>query len=148
MYRRNITDSIIEALADTPVILVNGARQTGKSTLCETIIEEGAFQGKFVTMDDPATLLAAQKDPLGFLEDLGKHVVIDEVQRTPELFLPIKKLVDEDRKGRRLILTGSADVMMLPKVGDSLAGRIEIHNLWPLSQDEIAPSLLRYRYHG
>ena len=137
MYRRNITDSIIEALADTPVILVNGARQTGKSTLCETIIEEGAFQGRFVTMDDPATLLAAQKDPLGFLEDLGKHVVIDEVQRTPELFLPIKKLVDEDRKGRRIILTGSADVMMLPKVGDSLAGRIEIHNLWPLSQDEM-----------
>lgn len=88
-------------------------------------------------MDDPATLLAAQKDPLGFLEDLGKHVIIDEVQRTPELFLPIKKLVDKDRKGRRIILTGSANVMMLPKVGDSLAGRIEIHNLWPLSQDEI-----------
>lgn len=137
MYRRNITDSIIEALTDTPVILVNGARQTGKSTLCEKIVGEGAFQGKFVTMDDPATLLAAQKDPLGFLEDLGKHVIIDEVQRTPELFLPIKKLVDSDRKGRRIILTGSANVMMLPKVGDSLAGRIEIHNLWPLSQDEI-----------
>jgi len=137
MYRRNITDSIIEALADTPVILVNGARQTGKSTLCAKIVEEGAFQGKFVTMDDPATLLAAQKDPLGFLKDLGTHVIIDEVQRTPELFLPIKKLVDSDRKGRRIILTGSANVMMLPKVGDSLAGRIEIHNLWPLSQDEI-----------
>lgn len=137
MYRRNITDSVIEALTDTPVILVNGARQTGKSTLCEKIVEEGAFQGKLVTMDDPATLLAAQKDPLGFLEDLGKHVIIDEVQRTPELFLPMKKLVDEDRKGRRIILTGSANVMMLPKVWDSLAGRIEIHNLWPLSQDEI-----------
>lgn len=137
MFRRNITDSIIEALADTPVILVNGARQTGKSTLCTTIIKEGAFQGKFVTMDDPATLAAAQKDPLGFLEDLGKHAIIDEVQRTPELFLPLKKLVDEDRKGLRIILTGSANVMMLPKVGDSLAGRIEIHNLWPLSQDEI-----------
>lgn len=137
MFRRNITDSVIQALEDTPVILVNGARQTGKSTLCNKIIEEGAFKGKFVTMDDPATLLAAQKDSLGFLEDLGKHVMIDEVQRTPELFLPIKKLVDSDRKGRRIILTGSADVMMLPKVGDSLAGRIEIHNLWPLSQDEI-----------
>ena len=137
MYKRNITNSVIEALTDTPVILVNGARQTGKSTLCETIVEEVGFQGKFVTMDDPATLLAAQKDPLGFLQDLGKRVIIDEVQRTPELFLPIKKLVDEDRKDRRIILTGSANVMMLPKVGDSLAGRIEIHNLWPLSQDEI-----------
>jgi hypothetical protein len=90
MYRRNIADSVIQALEDTPVILVNGARQTGKSTLCNKIIEEGAFQGTFVTMDDPATLLAAQKDSLGFLEDLGKHVIIDEVQRTPELFLPIK----------------------------------------------------------
>tara|TARA_B100000780_G_scaffold273805_1_gene237853 strand:- start:4902 stop:5291 length:390 start_codon:yes stop_codon:yes gene_type:complete len=129
MYRRNITASVIEALADTPVILVNGARQTGKSTLCKKIVDEGAFQGNFVTMDDPATLLAAQKDPLGFLEDLGKHVIIDEVQRTPKLFLSIKKLVDSDRKGRRIILTGSADVMMLPRVGDSLAGRIEIHNL-------------------
>lgn len=137
MYRRNITDSIIEALSDTPVILLNGARQTGKSTLCEKIREEGAFEGQFVTMDDPATLLAAEKDPLGFLEDLGKHVIIDEIQRAPQLFIPIKKLVDEDRKGRRIILTGSANVMMLPRVGDSLAGRIEIHNLWPLSQDEI-----------
>ncbi len=137
MYRRNIADSIIEALSDTPVILVNGARQTGKSTLCGKIREEGAFQGQFVTMDDPATLLAAEKDPLGFLEDLGKYVIIDEIQRAPELFIPIKKLVDEDRKGRRIILTGSANVMMMPRVGDSLAGRIEIHNLWPLSQDEI-----------
>jgi len=137
MYKRNITDSIIEALSDTPVILVNGARQTGKSTLCEKIREEGIFQGQFVTMDDPATLLAAEKDPLGFLEDLGKHVIIDEIQRAPELFIPIKKLVDENRKSRRIILTGSANVMMLPRVGDSLAGRIEIHNLWPLSQDEI-----------
>jgi predicted AAA+ superfamily ATPase len=116
---------------------VNGARQTGKSTLCSKIVEGGAFKGNFVTMDDPATLLAAQKDPLGFLKDLGKHTIIDEVQRTPELFLPIKKLVDEDRKGVRFILTGSANVMMMPKVGDSLAGRIEIHHLWPLSQDEI-----------
>lgn len=143
MYKRNITDSIIEALSDTPVILINGARQTGKSTLCNIIVGNKnsgktlPFSFQLVTMDDPATLLAAKEDPLGFLQDLGKHVVIDEIQRVPELFLPIKKLVDEDRKERRVILTGSANVMMLPKVGDSLAGRIEIHNLWPLSQDEI-----------
>jgi len=138
MYKRNITKSIIEALADTPVILINGARQTGKSTLCKDLIKSGEFHGQIVTMDDPVTLLAAQKDPLGFLEDLDKHVIIDEVQRAPGLLLPIKKLIDEDRAGRRIIITGSADIMMLPKVGDSLAGRIEIHNLWPLSQDEIA----------
>lgn len=90
-----------------------------------------------MTLDEPVTLAGAKEDPLGFLQDLDKHIIIDEVQRVPELFLSIKKLVDEDRKGRRIILTGSANVMMLPKVADSLAGRIEIHHLWPLSQGEI-----------
>jgi predicted AAA+ superfamily ATPase len=137
MYQRYIANSITEALKDTPVILINGARQTGKSTLCRQLIEKGNFDGQIMTMDDPTTLSAAQADPLGFLQDLSPHAIIDEVQRAPELFLSIKKLVDENRKGRRLILTGSADVMTLPQVADSLAGRIEIHNLWPLSQTEI-----------
>lgn len=137
MYRRFISQQIAEALEDTPAILITGARQTGKSTLCRQLIDEGIFRGQSVTMDDPATLAAALADPMGFLEDLDKHVIIDEVQRAPELFLSIKKLIDEDRKQRRIILTGSADVMTLPKVADSLAGRIEIHRLWPLSQSEI-----------
>jgi len=137
MYQRYIANPIKEALKDTPVILINGARQTGKSTLCRQLVEEGNFDGQIRTMDDPTTLAAAQADPLGFLEDLSPHAIIDEVQRAPELFLSIKKLVDKNRKERRLILTGSADVMTLPQVADSLAGRIEIHNLWPLSQTEI-----------
>jgi predicted AAA+ superfamily ATPase len=137
MYQRYIANPITEALKDTPVILINGARQTGKSTLCRQLVEEGSFDGQIMTMDDPTTLTAAQTDPLGFLQDLSSHAIIDEIQRAPELFLSIKKLVDENRKGRRLILTGSADVMTLPQVADSLAGRIEIHNLWPLSQTEI-----------
>jgi predicted AAA+ superfamily ATPase len=137
MYKRFITKFIIEALEDTPAILITGARQTGKSTLCRELIEKEVFKGTMVTLDDPAVLLAVKKDPLGFLQDIGKRVIIDEVQRAPELFLSMKKLIDEDRKGRRFILTGSADVMTLPKVADSLAGRIEMHNLWPLSQAEI-----------
>jgi uncharacterized protein len=137
MYQRYIANPITEALKDTPVILINGARQTGKSTLCRQLVEEGNFDGQIMTMDDPTTLTAAQTDPLGFLQDLSSHAIIDEIQRAPELFLSIKKLVDENRKGRRLILTGSADVMTLPQVADSLAGRIEIHNLWPLSLTEI-----------
>lgn len=83
MYTRHVIQPIIEALSDTPVILVNGARQTGKSTLCDQIIKSGIFKGQFVTMDDPATLLAAEEDPLGFLVDLGPHVIIDEAQRVP-----------------------------------------------------------------
>jgi predicted AAA+ superfamily ATPase len=137
MYQRYIANPITEALKDTPVILIKGARQTGKSTLCRQLVKEGNFDGQIMTMDDPTTLTAAQADPLGFLQDLSAHAIIDEIQRAPELFLSIKKLVDENRKGRRLILTGSADVMTLPQVADSLAGRIEIHNLWPLSQTEI-----------
>lgn len=137
MYYRNITDSIIEALEDTPVIILNGARQTGKSTLCQQLLDQGVLKAQLVTFDDPTTLAAAQQDPLGFLEDLSEHVILDEIQRAPELFLSIKKLVDQDRKSRRFILTGSADVMTLPKVADSLAGRMEIHNLWPISQAEI-----------
>jgi predicted AAA+ superfamily ATPase len=100
-------------------------------------MEKGNFIGQSVTMDDPSVLSAAKADPLGFLLDLDKHIIIDEVQRVPELFLSIKNVVDQDRKGRRLILTGSADVMTLPQVADSLAGRIEIHRLWPLAQTEI-----------
>lgn len=137
MYSRFISHSITEALEDTPAILITGARQTGKSTLCKQLIVSGTFKGQSVTMDDPATLAAAMADPLGFLEGLNKHVIIDEIQRATGLFLSIKKLIDEDRKERRIILTGSADVMTLPKVADSLAGRIEIHQLWPLSQNEI-----------
>lgn len=137
MYNRYIIPSINEALDDTPVIALIGARQTGKSTLCNQLLDQNIFKAKLVSLDDPATLMAAQTDPLGFLEDLGKHVIIDEIQRAPELFISIKKLVDQDRAGSRLILTGSANVMTLPKVSESLAGRIEILHLWPLSQDEI-----------
>jgi predicted AAA+ superfamily ATPase len=137
MYTRNILKQLKEALDDTPAVLINGARQTGKSTLCKKLLEDEGFQGAFVSMDDPAVLSAAQSDPLGFLEDLGEHVIIDEVQRAPDLFLSMKYLIDKNRKSRRYVLTGSANVMMLPKVGDSLAGRIEIHKLWPLSQDEL-----------
>lgn len=137
MYQRHIIQPLTEALADTPVNLIVGPRQVGKTTLCDQLIDQGIFKGESVTLDDPVTLDGAKSDPMGFLQDLDKHVIIDEVQRVPELFLSIKKLVDEDRKGRRIILTGSANVMMLPKVADSLAGRIEIHNLWPLSQTEI-----------
>lgn len=137
MLDRFISPFIKDALGDTPVILISGARQTGKSTLCKQLIEKGIFTGTAITLDDPTTLAAIQTDPLGFLLSQDKHLIIDEVQRAPEIFLSIKKLVDEDRMHRRFILTGSSEVMALPAMSDSLAGRIERHHLWPLSQDEI-----------
>ncbi len=144
MFSRQSVDQIEEALSDTPVILVNGARQVGKSTLCKQLIRDGIFKGESVTLDEPAVLTAALADPMGFLRGLNKNLIIDEVQRAPGLFLSIKKLVDDNRNGVRYILTGSADVMTLPKIADSLAGRIEIHSLWPLSVGEIQGKKSRF----
>lgn len=137
MYKRYKAREVAIALDDTPVIMITGARQTGKSTFCKQLVDDGVFSGNSITLDDPSILTAAQSDPLGFLNGLGNSAIIDEVQRAPELFLSLKKLVDEDRS-RRYIMTGSADVMLMPRVADSLAGRVETHNLWPLSMDEIA----------
>ena len=138
------------------MVFINGARQVGKSTLAQQLVGEvypllwDDMPGKmddmlsnidtphYYTLDDATILAAAASSPLSFLEGLPPHVVIDEIQRAPELFLAIKKLVDQDRKPGRFLLTGSANAMTLPKVADSLAGRMEVHTLWPLSQGEIA----------
>lgn len=136
MYNRNIINNIREAIEVDSVVLVNGSRQVGKSTLAKQFIE-GGFEATYITMDDPTVLAAATSAPLSFLESLPYCVVLDEVQRAPELFLPLKKIVDENRRAHRYLLTGSSNVMMLPKLADSLAGRMSIHTLWPLSQGEM-----------
>lgn len=135
MYRRNLQEKIVAALQDTPVILINGARQTGKSTLVKTLLSSSHA---YWTLDDPTTLSAIKKDPMGFISNLKSPVILDEVQRAPEIFLPIKMMVDNQRTPGQFILTGSANVLTLPKLADSLAGRMEIHTLWPLSQGEMA----------
>ncbi len=135
MYTRNIEPELREALADTPVILLNGARQTGKSTLVTRLAEQ--MRASYATLDDATTLAAATSDPIGFLKGLGQTVAIDEAQKAPALFPAIKMLVDADRRPGRFLLTGSADVQMLPKVSESLAGRMQIITLWPLSQGEL-----------
>ncbi|MBS0542543.1 MAG: ATP-binding protein [Proteobacteria bacterium] len=140
MYDRHIAPLLLEALADTPVVLLNGARQTGKSTLAQSLRE--AAPRRYLTLDDHTTLAAARADPAGFIAALAGPVVIDEIQRAPELFLAIKAAVDRDRAhGQavgRFLLTGSANVMLLPALADSLAGRMEIVALNPLSCAERA----------
>jgi predicted AAA+ superfamily ATPase len=136
MIRRNIESKLRAALADTPVVLLNGARQTGKSTLARSVATpRGAG---YVTLDDATALAAAGKDPHGFIAGLPQWVVIDEVQKAPGLFPAIKMTVDEDRRPGRFLLTGSANLMLLPRVSESLAGRMEILTLEPLAQDELA----------
>ncbi|PLY14511.1 MAG: AAA family ATPase [Sedimenticola sp.] len=133
LYPRWIEPRIDEALQDTPVVLLAGPRQAGKTTLVRKIAERGLH---YLTLDDELTLLSAREDPVGMIRNLDR-AVIDEIQRAPELLLAIKKSVDEDRRPGRFLLTGSANLMALPTVADSLAGRMETLMLLPLSQSEI-----------
>jgi predicted AAA+ superfamily ATPase len=136
MIRRHITKPLLQALADTPVVLVNGARQTGKSTLVQSA-ELTKHDRQYLTLDDPGVLAAAKRDPNGFIAGLNPLVTLDEVQHAPELFPAIKVSVDRKREPGRFLLTGSANVMLLPKLSESLAGRMEILTLWPFSQGEM-----------
>lgn len=136
MLTRHILPLLEEALSDTPVVLVNGARQTGKSTLVQALAQQ---QGRrYLTLDDQTTLAAATHDPAGFIAGLDGPVALDEVQRAPALFLAIKAEVDRNRQPGRFLLTGSANILMLPEIADSLAGRMEVLTLWPLSGAELS----------
>ena len=136
MLSRHLTGSVLEALADTPAVLVNGARQTGKSTLVQS--EELAGQARqYLTFDDPGVLAAAKRDPNGFIAGLNTPVTLDEIQHVPELFPVIKAAIDRKRQPGKFLLTGSANVMLMPKLSESLAGRIEVLTLWPFSQGEV-----------
>jgi uncharacterized protein len=132
-----VTPALLAALADTPVTLLVGARQSGKSTLVQQIAE-GVHPATYRTLDDADTLAAARSDPTAFVAAADvRPLVIDEIQRAPELLLAIKASVDRDRRPGRFILTGSANVLTLPRVAETLAGRIEVQTLWPLAQTEI-----------
>jgi hypothetical protein len=136
MIRRNIEPLVTAALADTPVVLINGARQTGKTTLVRALAT-GIRKAAYVTLDDSVVLAGAASNPRGYLSALEGTVIIDEVQKAPALFPAIKIAVDEDRRPGRFILTGSANILMLPKLSESLAGRMEILTLRPFSQGEM-----------
>jgi uncharacterized protein len=131
---RHAAFAVAEALEDTRVVLVNGARQCGKSTLVAQIaVERGA---EWRSLDRAATRQAAAYDPTEFVSGVDP-MVIDEVQRVPELLLAIKETVDADPRPGRFLLTGSARVLGLRGLPDALPGRMETIELWPLSQGEI-----------
>lgn len=127
--------SLKTSLADTPVVLIQGPRQCGKTTLARTVAEPLGYG--YATFDDDNLARAARLDPLGFVTDLPPRMVLDEVQRVPEIFTALKLAVDRDRQPGRFLLTGSADVLLLPKLADSLAGRLEVIRLHPLAQVEL-----------
>jgi predicted AAA+ superfamily ATPase len=148
MYPRHAESRIREALTDTRVVAIAGPRQSGKTTLARKIAGE---THSYLTLDDPAVLAAATSDPSGLIRRLDR-AVIDEIQRAPNLTLAVKQAVDEDQRPGRFLITGSADILAMPKAAESLAGRIEIAMLLPLSRSEIAgrppPLLIAQAFDG
>jgi uncharacterized protein len=154
VFNRNVKDKLYDSITDTPVIMIVGARQVGKTTLARSIKDNVEVQNAFgnvtlgylispfanssyITFDDANALSIAKKSPQDFIANLSKPIIIDEVQLCPEILPAIKQIVDNNRIAGQFILTGSANVLTLPKVSESLAGRIEVLNLRTLSQNEI-----------
>lgn len=135
LHPRHVLNQIREALADTPVVALNGARQVGKSTLVSQMLGR-AGRAELVTLDDLTQRAAAEADPHTFVRR-DRLLVIDEVQRVPDLLPAIKAEVDRDRRPGRFLLTGSARLLSLAEMSASLAGRVEIIDLWPLSRGEL-----------
>ncbi len=132
IYNRELSERINIAMNDTPVVLINGPRQSGKTTLAQQYSQSLVYY----TLDDDTLLNAVQQDPMGFINRIDRGI-IDEVQRAPGLLRAIKLSVDRNRDPGRFLLTGSANLLALPQIGDSLAGRMEVLTLLPLSLAEI-----------
>ena len=135
-YPRHIEPRLREALADTPVVLIQGARQCGKTTLVQMVGRTAGYE--YISFDDDEMRNSVREDPTGFMNTLPERVILDEVQRVPWLFSSIKLAVDRNRTAGRFLLTGSVNVLQVRQITDSLAGRMEIIDLHPFSQCELA----------
>jgi predicted AAA+ superfamily ATPase len=136
LYPRFAAERLKEALADTPAVLIHGPRQSGKTTLAQAV--GGPLGFSYFSFDNPVLANAAEADPAGFADDLPERAILDEVQHVPKLFPAIKMSVDRRRTPGRFLLTGSANVLLVPKLSESLAGRMEILRIHPLAQCELA----------
>ena len=149
LYSRYSEGPLVESLADSPAVLIHGPRQSGKTTLARVVGDPRGYD--YISFDDNIARTAADSDPAGFVGGLGEHTVLDEVQRVPSLFTALKQEIDVRRSPGRFMLTGSSQVLLVPTLSDSLAGRMEILRLHPLSQTEIygrVPSFLDDLFRG
>ena len=154
-YPRHVRGRLVEALGDSPAVVIHGPRQCGKTTLAQAVcapehldmtpwpsgdspVRPPGLGYAYVTFDDDAARNAARTDPVGFAADLPERAVLDEVQRVPGLFAALKVTIDRSRRPGRFVLTGSSNVLLVPALADSLAGRMEVVRLHPLSQAELA----------
>ena len=152
LYTRFAEGRLVEALEDSPVALIHGPRQCGKTTLAlmvgapeqltsggrtPRVLPTGSPGYAYLTFDDAVSRESAETDPMGFVADLPERVILDEVQRVPGLFAALKMEVDRRRVPGRFLLTGSSNVLLTPALSDSLAGRMETVRLHPLAQCEI-----------
>ena len=142
LYPRYAEPRLIEGLADSPVVLIHGPRQCGKTTLAQLVGRRLRYT--YISLDDAVARGAAEADPAGFAADLPQRTILDEVQRVPTLFTALKSAVDRQRLAGRFMLTGSANVLLVPKLADSLAGRMQILRLHPLAQCELARRAPRF----
>ena len=122
--------------------MIHGPRQCGKTTLARTIGTPKKYE--YISFDDDVVTKAAKEDPIGFVQGLSKRVILDEVQKVPNIFSTLKKEVDSNRIPGRFILTGSANILRMSKLSDSLAGRMQILRLHPLSQGELESHKSRF----
>ena len=136
LYRkRELGHLVRQTIRQTPVTVISGLRQSGKSTFLQH--EPGVAEGRlYRTLDDLDTLEMAQTAPKEFLNQ-GETLAVDEAQRLPDLFLPLKRAVDEDRRAGRFLLTGSANLLLLKRAADSLAGRAFYAVMHPLNRREL-----------
>ena len=135
LYPRYAEIPLVEALADSPAVLVHGPRQCGKTTLARLVGNSRGYD--YISFDDDVARASADADPAGFVARLSGRAILDEVQRVPALFTALKQDIDYNRVPGRFLLTGSSQVLLLPSLSDSLAGRMEILRLHPLSQNEM-----------
>ncbi len=141
-FPRYLVPRLREALRDSPALLIHGPRQSGKTTIARTVGEPRGY--RYLSFDDEAIRTAAGSDPAGFISALPARTILDEVQRVPEIFTSLKVAIDRRRTAGRFILTGSANVLVVPALADSLAGRMAILRLHPLAQAEIARERPRF----
>lgn len=135
-FKRHLLPNIFSSLENSPAVLLIGPRQSGKTTIMTKISEQQGYE--FVSFDSIINQAAALEDPIGFIDSKQKPLMLDEVQRVPQIFLPIKVDIDKHRDiNGRFALTGSANPLLVPKLGDALTGRMLLLQMWPLSQGEL-----------